>query len=172
MRAATSILLSLTLLAASGCEAPTLDAPARCVAVSGDPTPAPEAVCARLASLECRLEDCAGSYARYRARVHPDEFNRLTSCYMRAGTCQEVSDCARGCGADGGAVRLGDASADVTDASTPDAPRDVSLQREDLAALDAEGGDVSDAPLADAADVLVEDAADASMDDASDGATD
>lgn len=143
-----TITLSLALLALSGCEPATLEPPARCVAVAGDPAPSPAMVCANFARLGCVIDDCAGAYASYRTRVAPDEFARLTSCYARARSCDEVDQCERGCGPDGGAVRVGPpGSVDAGPLPNPDASIDVPAPQD--ASTDA-----GDAPTAtDATDV-------------------
>jgi hypothetical protein len=139
--------LSIAILFA-GCEAATLGPPAQCFAVAGDPVPTAETVCANLSRQGCFVDQCAAAYASYRTRVSPEEFARLGSCYARARNCDEVDQCERGCGPDGGAVRVG--RPDSVDAG--DTPRlDASVQ--DVPARDtAPSKDVVDSGNSDAPD--------------------
>lgn len=105
-RPLVSVALLALLSGAVACDKipiPPIPAP-RCVAVVGDLTPTATAVCSRLAALACNLPDCNASYADYGRRLSRDEFNRLTSCYVHATSCDEADQCERACGADGGAV--------------------------------------------------------------------
>lgn len=94
-------------LALGACEEVQAPPPATCRAAQGDPTPTAAQVCARFNTLGCLLTDCPAAYESYRVRTSPEEFNRLTACYVRATNCDEVDQCERACGADGGAVTLG-----------------------------------------------------------------
>ena len=76
----------------------------------------------RLAALGCGLDDCAGSYADYARRVSVAEFNALKSCYVHAANCDQVVQCERACGPDGGAVILApamDGGIAASDATIP-----------------------------------------------------
>lgn len=117
-------------LALGGCDRIEPPAPARCAAVAGEATPTAAQVCARLNALDCRLESCAAAYASYESRVSPAEFNRLASCYVHAASCDEVGQCELACGADGGAVTVGQArdasaAADADDGAVADAGGDA-----------------------------------------------
>ncbi|MBL8602814.1 MAG: hypothetical protein JNK72_12900 [Myxococcales bacterium] len=96
----------------------------RCVAPAGASRASPEAVCGRLTTLGCGLDNCPEAYARFAAQTAPASFDRLTACYVAASSCDEVDQCARACGDDGGAVQpLGDAALDAVrvDGSSADA---------------------------------------------------
>lgn len=164
-RAALLLLAALSPLACDTIE--PLRAP-RCPVGASDRAATADEVCANLQRVGGNVPDCRGSYNDWASRVPVDEFRRLTACYARAASVAEVDECARACGADGGAVAVGeprDASADVT-ADVGDAP-----DAGDVNVTDA--SDASDA----AADVAVDAAADAMNDvsdvaDASDAAAD
>lgn len=101
-----------------GCEPVVPPPAARCVAPAMVSAPASaEAVCARLQGLGCVLSDCPAAYAGFAARAAPDDFARLTACYIAAASCDEVDQCARACGPNGGAIPLGP----ERDAGTADA---------------------------------------------------
>jgi hypothetical protein len=140
-------LRTIVLLALVGCDAATLEPPPRCVALAGEPAPAAESVCGNLSRLGCFIDQCSSAYESYRSRVAPEEFARLTSCYARARNCDEVSQCERGCGANGGAVRLGppgsvDAAVSASDATT-DATTDASTDATTDATTDVTTDDAS-----------------------------
>ncbi|MEZ4406615.1 MAG: hypothetical protein R3A52_09080 [Polyangiales bacterium] len=125
----THAALALT-LCLGACEEVQAPPPSTCRAVQGDPTPTATQVCARFNALGCLLTDCPAAYESYRVRTSPEEFNRLTACYVRAADCDQVDQCERACGADGGAVSVGQ-------------PRDGSVDDAGDAgdAIDASGGD-------------------------------
>lgn len=173
MRPLAALTLALSLAA---CDAVTPEPPARCVALAGDPTPSANAVCANLSRLACGLDRCADAYADYRTRVEPTEFNRLTSCYARARNCDEVDQCERGCGPDGGLVRVGrpgsvDAAAMIHEDAAVDAGTDVPVSMDVLAPQDVVTTDAPDVTADDATDAPApEDRPDAPAEDL--GATD
>lgn len=123
MRARSFFGAVVGLLGVLGCEAVTPPPAARCVAPATVTAPAPaEAVCARLQGLGCVLNDCPAAYAGFAARAAPEDFARLTACYVAAASCDEVDQCARACGPDGGAILLGPArDAGAVDAGAVDA---------------------------------------------------
>ena len=130
----THAALALT-LALAACDEVQAPPPSTCRVQTGDPTPTAAQVCARFNTLGCLLTDCNAAYESYRVRTSPEEFNRLTACYVRATDCDQVDQCERACGADGGAVTVGpardaaadDASAagDVMDAGPSDDVMDI-----------------------------------------------
>lgn len=145
--------IALTLaLALAACEQITPEPAPRCVAMPGDPTPTASAVCENLSRLVCALDRCAAAYEDYRTRVSPEEFNRLTSCYARARSCDEVDQCERGCGPDGGPVRVGRPGS-VDAGPLPDATLDAPdvIAPQDVMTIDAPVTDVpvTDVPVAD-----------------------
>lgn len=159
LRAGWKVWALVVFVAAAGCDLVEAPAAARCVAVAGEATPSVTQVCARLNALDCRLPACEQAYANYQGRVSPEEFNRLTSCYVHATSCSEVDQCERACGADGGAVNVrpvGDASLN-TDA-TSDAGGDAGVDAgDDVPSVDA-GDDVPNQGASDAGDDVVSDA--------------
>ena len=162
-------------LALAGCDLIEAPAPPRCVAVAGEATPSVTVVCARLNALECRLPDCEQAYAGYQSRVSPAEFNRLTSCYLHATSCDEVGQCELACGADGGMVTVNpptDAGTDVGSDVGSDAGTDVGSDSGVDAAMDL-GSDVgSDAGSDAGTDVGMDGGSDAGVDVGSGGGTD
>jgi hypothetical protein len=110
-------LAALTLLA--GCTPLTLTTP-QCRAVANEPTPTAAQVCGRLASMQCPVMDCEAAYAEWQGRLGPDEFARVTSCYMHANGCAEVGECQEACGPGSRRVQLGpaaDAASNAADAA-------------------------------------------------------
>lgn len=102
--------------------------PAPCADTTEPPVPAAE-VCAHLADLGCRFEPngsemdagelvdpCLDGYADWAAAVAPEEFARVTHCYLGASSCEVVDGCNRTCGADDGPVWVRDAGTGGTDA--------------------------------------------------------
>ncbi len=105
--ASRALVLGLTLaLVVVGCEKIAPPPASRCVAQQGDRRASASEVCARFTALSCRLPDCVAAYDGYRSRVPPAEFDRLTACYLRASSCDEVDQCERACGPDGGTVTV------------------------------------------------------------------
>ena len=96
----------------------------RCDAPPG-PVVDPVTVCEHLAALGCGLRasadsgtgnTCLDAYTSVQASADPEEFARLTNCYVAAPTCDAIALCSIGCVApavDAGADAEPDAAADA-----------------------------------------------------------